>query len=327
MKEKELKISSRAKRLIGQGMFQIKAKAEELERNGEKLLHFEIGDSYFDAPKSVKKACIKAIKQNKTHYTDPKGLYELRKEVAKKTNRKIENVAIVPANFGIFALLSVLCNKGDKIKYPVPGFPTYKAVADYLGLKHSNEAKIEIVNCPNNPTGELDNSCLNNFIIFDAAYASMVYGLVNKIQLCSAIIGSFSKSHAMSGFRLGYVIAPKKIIDKIGLLVETTYSCLPEFVQWAGLEALKIQGYKMDELEKRRDLMYEILSEHYPLEKPEGGIYCWCYCNDGNKEFEELLKKGIVACPGSVFGKKDYIRFCFARPIKDIKKLGELLCE
>jgi len=121
------------------------------------------------------------------------------------------------------------------------------------------------------------------------------------------------------------MIAPKEIIDKVGLLIETTYSCLPEFIQWAGLEALKIEKYKMKELRKRRDLMYNILKKHYKLKKPQGGIYCWCKCDDGEKEFQKLLKKGIVVCPGSVFGKKEFIRFCFARPIKEIKKLGERL--
>jgi len=73
-----MKLSKRSDRLIGQGMFQIKAQAEELERQGKELIHFEIGDSCFNAPKKVKEACINAIKQNKTHYTGSKGLYELR---------------------------------------------------------------------------------------------------------------------------------------------------------------------------------------------------------------------------------------------------------
>ena len=95
---------------------------------------------------------------------------------------------------------------------------------------------------------------------------------------------------------------------------------MPEFIQWAGIEALKIEGYKLKELEKHMNLMYNELKKHYELEKPEGGIYCWCKCKDGNKEYERLLKNGVVVCPGKVFGKKNYIRFCFATSIENIKE-------
>jgi len=321
-----MKLSKRSKRLIGQGMFQIKAKAKE-----PGLLHFEIGDSSFNSPKKVKKACIKAIKQNKTHYTDPLGLQKLREDIAMWRGVNIENVAVVPANFGIFASLSILCNRGDKINYPIPGFPTYKAVASYLGLKKNKKSDVKIVNTPNNPTGDTFCDEKGKTLIIDHTYADMIYDnssrsftYENKIE-----IYSFSKSHAMAGYRLGYMIGSKEFIEKVGLLIETTYSCLPEFIQYAGIKSLKIYDYKTKELVKRRNLMFKILIKHYDLELPKGGIYCWCrLCKattSGNEEFERLLKKGIVVCPGEVFGDKNYIRFCFAKPIKDIKKLGELL--
>ena len=325
---KKIKLSKRSNKLIGQGMFQIKAKA-----TGKDLLHFEIGDSCFNSPKKVKKACIKAIKKNKTHYTDPLGLPELRKAIADKYGEfvNVENVAIIPANFGIFASMSILCDK--EIDYPVPGFPTYKAVASYLGLKRNKKAKIHILNYPNNPTGEIKSFNTPEFVIYDAAYSDMLYGAKCKTFLGndkSIFLGSFSKSHAMSGYRLGYMIGPKEIIEKVGLLIETTYSCLPEFIQYSGIEALKIDGYKMKELKERRNLMHTALADHYTFEDPKGGIYFWCKGGDrdfldGDKEFNRLLKQGIVCCPGSVFGKKDYIRFCFAKPTEEIKKLGEIL--
>ena len=301
-------------------MFQIKAKAK-----GKDLLHFEIGDSCFNSPRKVKKACIKAIKQNKTHYTDPLGLPELRQAIAEKHKCKVENVAVCPANFSIFAAMSILCD--EEVDYPVPGFPTYKAVANYLGLKKKLHAKVKIVNYPNNPTGNNSGTIDAKTLIRDNAYESMFYGGAYRQYVYEDVIDiySFSKSHAMSGFRLGYMLGPKEFIDKVGLLIETTYSCLPEFIQYAGIEALKIGGYKMKELIERRKLMFDILNRDYECDLPEGGIYLWCKCKDGDKEFEKLLKQGIVCCPGSIFGKKDYIRFCFAKQIKEIKKLGELL--
>lgn len=309
-------------------MFQVKVRAEEMERKGKRLLHFEIGDSYFDAPKQVKKATIKAIKDNKTHYTDPKGIYELRKAIAEKHNVLVENVCVCPANFGIFALLSVLCNKGDKVDYPVPGFPTYKAVCSYLGLKRGKKGKVTIINTPNNPTGKRIEKIKSKHTmgIFDFAYDEIQYIPQDEREISgAAFIYSFSKSHSMPGFRLGYVLSTSDVINKMGLLIETTYSCLPEFIQWAGIEALKIREYKLEELRYKRNLMFDILKKHYDIEKPEGAIYCWCKCKNGDKEFERLLEKGIVCCPGSIFGKKNYIRFCFAKSNEEIKRLGELL--
>ncbi len=325
-----MKFSKRANRLIGQGMFQVKTKAENLERTGKKLLHFEIGDTCFDSPNRVKKACIRAIKENKTHYTDPLGLRELRDAIAKRYGVNINNVAICPANFGIFAILSVLCNPKDKIDYPIPGFPTYKAVAKYLNLKRSNNAKIKIITSPNNPDGKIKYGDFgkDQFIILDMAYNKIYFDKEQTIRCNlkkSTIICSFSKTHSMPGFRLGFILAEPELINKIGLLIETTYSCLPEFIQRAGLEALKVEDYKLHNLRFRRHLMYLILKEHYEVELPEGGIYFWCKCKDGDKEAERLLKKGIVVCPGSVFGKRGYIRFCFAKPIKDIRELNKKL--
>ena len=128
----------------------------------------------------------------------------------------------------------------------------------------------------------------------------------------------------MPGFRLGYVIGPKHFIDKLGLLIETTYSCLPEFIQKAGVVAMDIQKHKKAELRQRRAVMCKALKGKYEFKKPAGGIYVWCKCKDGDKEFEKLLEKGIVCCPGSIFGKKDYIRFCFAKDLKEIEELNKL---
>ena len=324
-----MKISSRAKQLIGQSMFQIKQIAEESERKGKKLIHFEIGDPYFNSPRKVKKACIKAIRQNKTHYVSSYGLYELRKAISEKHRCEIDEVLIAPANFSIFLALSILCNKGDKITIPVPGFPTYLAVAKYLGLKIVKNAEVVIGNYPNNPTGEVKSLSSPNWLILDGVYDDMIYESCIKSYVYENIIRifSFSKSHSMSGFRLGYMIAPKEIIDKCSLLIETTVSCFPEFIQIAGLEALKIENYKMKKLKEARDLMVKLINEtDLSCESPIGGIYCWAKIKKGTSKqyFDYALSKGIVVCPGTVFGKEGYVRFCFARPIKDIKEIKRL---
>lgn len=326
-----MKLSKRANRLLGQQMFSIKARAEGLERKGKNLIHFEIGDPYFNAPESVKRACIKAIKQNKTHYVPSKGLYELRNEIAKTNSIDIENVLIAPANFCIFISLSLICDEGDEIVIPNPGFPTYKAVAKYLNLKikykPTKNTKLIIHNSPNNPTGKISElkNADDRWMVFDDVYYNIKYGDTIERRMFNVqktiIIHSFSKSHAMSGFRLGYMIAPKEIVEKGSLLIETTVSCFPAFIQWAGIEALKVNNYKIEELTASRNLMYKGLKElNYELEEPEGAIYCWVKVKNSKDFFEWALKRGVVVCPGEVFGKKNYVRFCFAKSIKDINE-------
>ena len=128
----------------------------------------------------------------------------------------------------------------------------------------------------------------------------------------------------MPGFRLGYMLAREDIIEKAGLLIETTVSCFPEFIQWAGIEALRVEEYKMKELKKRRDLMVELINKLPELccDAPKGGIYCWARVLTMSSEryFKKALEKGVVVCPGEVFGRSGYVRFCFAKPIKEIKE-------
>lgn len=326
-------LSKNNKNLIGQGMFQIKQEAESYERlHNKKLLHFEIGDSYFNSPEEVKDECIKAIQNNKTHYVSSYGLFELREAIAKNHNVDINNIIICPANFGIFATLSVVCDRGDNINYPTPGFPTYKAVAKYLGLNLAkNDFKCSISCFPNNPDGKyVYNSEKGKINIYDMAYENIIYEDfyfdIEKLNLDNDIyIHSFSKTHSMSGFRLGYVIANEEVINKIALLIETTVSCFPEFIQYAGIKALEIKNYKLKELKERRNLMFNILKKYYKVQKPTGGLYLWCECNNDKTEFKKLLRKGIVVCPGKLFGDKYYIRFCFAKSTKDINQLKEKL--
>lgn len=319
-----MKLSKRAERLIGQGMFKIKVETEALERKGKKLCHFEIGDPCLRIPPEAEKAMIQSIRKGQTHYTDPKGLLELRQGIANQFQRSVEEVMICPANFAIFGALSLLCDSGDNVVYPVPGFPTYKAVASYLNLKQNEEGPVKAaIHCsPNNPDGHARNMfCpLTEWHIFDGTYSYLMTYLAKDLLRASKrkliLIGSFSKIYAMTGLRIGFVIAPKKIIDRLGLLVETTYSCLPEFTQRAALATLEKRNFGSYNggmlIDKNLRLSEALESAGYKIEYGDSAIYLWVRVKDGDKEYKRLLKHGIVVCPGSVFGKKNYVRFCSA---------------
>jgi aspartate aminotransferase len=208
-------LSDSAERLIGQKMFQILARAQELEREGRSILHFEIGDPDFHTPERVVNTAIDALKSGQTHYINSAGLLELREKAAEVTFRSrgfapsIDQLLVTPgANFQIFLALSCLANQGDEILVPDPGFVSYEAIISYLGLssqkypvlehnnfeiksadiakKISNKTKAIILNNPGNPTGGVTTEEelrkiykiaqeAGIYIITDEIYARIIY--------------------------------------------------------------------------------------------------------------------------------------------------------
>jgi len=180
------RISEAAKRLTGQPMFHILVKANELERQGRKILHFELGDPNFDAPQNVKKALCDALAKGETHYTNPQGLEEFKIAVADATenSRKfrpsLDQILVCPgANSGIFYAIGCTINHGqaEEVIVPEPCFPTYISSINFLGakavkvpLREENEFRLDpedveraatektrliIMNSPHNPTGSV----------------------------------------------------------------------------------------------------------------------------------------------------------------------------
>jgi len=180
------RISKAARALTGQPMFHILVKANELEQQGRKILHFELGDPNFDAPENVREAVCDALAKGHTHYANPQGLEEFRIAVAdvtensRKFRPSLDQILICPgANSGIFYAIGCTVNYGqdEEVIIPEPCFPTYISSINFLGaravkvpLKEENEFRLNpedveaaitektrliIINSPHNPTGSL----------------------------------------------------------------------------------------------------------------------------------------------------------------------------
>lgn len=181
-------ISQAAKRITGQPMFHILVKANELEQQGRKILHFELGDPDFSPPQNVKEAICDSLVRGETHYTDPMGLREFRVALADVTvnSRKfrpdLEQILVCPgANSGIFYAIGCTINQGqeEEVIVPYPCFPTYISSINFFGakpikvpLKEENQFRLNpedvekavtektrliIMNSPHNPTGSVMN--------------------------------------------------------------------------------------------------------------------------------------------------------------------------
>jgi aspartate aminotransferase len=258
--------------------------------------------------------------------------------------------------------MMALIEPGDEILYPDPSFPIYpsftrglggKAVPFYLEEKNQFQPDIAeitskitprtkalIFNSPNNPTGTVfSEDTLKQiaalavkhdlWVIADEIYARILFtGEYKSIYAMpgmkerTIIIDGFSKSFAMTGWRLGYAVAPKSFIDALDMLVLNTFTCTAEFSQVAAIEALSDSTNAVDamvvEYRKRRDLFVNKLNQiaGFRCQSPDGAFYAWVNVEETGLAAEEIQRllleeAGVAAIAGAAFGPagKNYLRF------------------
>jgi len=258
--------------------------------------------------------------------------------------------------------MMALIEPGDEVLYPDPGFPIYPsftrglgATAVPFGLEERNEfqpdiseiaakitpkTKVLIFNSPNNPTGTVfSDETLERiadlarahdlWVIADEIYARILFtGEYRSISSLpgmaerTVIIDGFSKSFAMTGWRLGYAVAPRHVIDALDLLVLNTFTCTAEFTQVAAVEALADTTHAVDgmvaEYRKRRDLFVEKLNKipGFRCQSPDGAFYAWVNIEETGLPAEEVARLmleevGVAGIAGAAFGPggKNYLRF------------------
>jgi aspartate/methionine/tyrosine aminotransferase len=169
-------------------------------------------------------------------------------------------------------------------------------------------------------------------VVSDEIYARIIYG-ENYISFMSypgmeertLIIDGFSKSFAMTGWRLGYTVAPERFVPALNMLAVNSYTCVAEFSQYAAIEALRdSQGATprmVGEFAKRREQFVRELNgvPGFRCHAPEGAFYAWVNIEETGTSAEEVCRimldeAGVAAIPGAAFGPngKNFVRFSFA---------------
>jgi aspartate/methionine/tyrosine aminotransferase len=378
-----MKMADGMYRIMGEGAFEYLAKAQKLEREGKKVLHFEIGQPDFPTPDHIKEAGFKAIRENFTGYVEPTGILELKETIAEEVKSSrgfkpdLDQILILPgAKPGIFFPMVALVSPGDEVIYPDPGFPTYGSLVKYLNagdvpvaLKEENEfrlnpkdvsdkitdkTKLIILNSPQNPTGsvmtadEIDHIAKiaeekGIYILSDEIYSKMLYDapfhspcIIDNCKNNTILLDGFSKSYSMTGWRLGYIVAPKDLIEKMGLLMINALSCTTSFVQKAGIAALTGTQEPlitmMNAFRERRDTIVKGLNEvnNFSCLTPQGAFYTFPNITKTGMTSREaadhiLYKAGVCCLPGSAFGPagEGYLRFSYATSIETINQAIE----
>jgi len=372
MNDEKHDLSAVSNRLTGQPMFKLLHKAQALEREGRRILHFEIGDCNFPSPPCAVEAAKHALDGGSTHYVNSKGILEFREEIADYTEREWqfrpdpEQILVCPANAVIDFIVRCVADPGDEVIFPDPGFPTYISVANYAGIKAvpvqlskasgyrlkaedvakkvTPKTKLIIINSPSNPTGTMmapeDITAIAElaikhgiYLLSDEIYSKILYDcdhfspvLADKCNERIILLNSFSKVHSMSGWRLGYAVGPIELINKMGLLLETIFSCIPPFIQLAGTAVLRDNArhlpHRVSLLKERRDILFNSLNQlpNISCAKPDGAFYMFPDVSETGLNASEyccrlLHEYGVCFLPGECFGEsgRGHVRISFGK--------------
>jgi aspartate/methionine/tyrosine aminotransferase len=375
-----MNFASNIAHLRPEGAYVVLARAQELEAEGQDIIHLEIGQPDFDTYANISLAGIRAIADGKTGYNPSAGITPLRQALAQDAGKRRgvtfrpENVVVGPgAKPFLFMPLLALLEPGDEVIYPDPGFPTYEAaIAVARGVpvpipldaeagfdldlnafddSISDKTRLVILNSPGNPTGGIyseetlkhvaEAALKHDFwILSDEVYSRLVYGenapsitVLPDIMERTILLDGFSKTYAMTGWRLGYGIMPEALADKVSLLLNHSIGCTATFTQYAGLEAVLGPQEKVEqvraEFQRRRDVIVEGLNAipGISCHMPRGAFYVFpnieAYDRPARKLASYLLDKaGVALLPGTDFGRngEGHIRLSYASSIENIRK-------
>ena len=280
-----MKLASRMSLLGTETAFEVLARAKALEAEGRSIIFLGIGEPDFDTPEHIIDAAKDALDSGYTHYTPSPGIAEVRACIAADMSERqgyqvsANNVVVTPGAKPImFFTILALCEEGDEVIYPNPGFPIYESMIKFSGATpvpmplreerdynpdpaeleklFSSKTKLVIVNSPNNPCGSVMPESTLELIaelaakhgavaLSDEIYKDFYYeGRHTSITKFpgmagnSVILDGLSKSYAMTGWRVGYGVFPDELVEPVTRLVTNSVSCTPAFGQMAAMTAL-----------------------------------------------------------------------------------------
>mgnify|MGYP006175762507 FL=1 len=375
-----MRFAERMNLLKTESAFVVLAKANELQRQGRDIVHFEIGDTDFDTPSNIIEEAYVQLKAGQTHYCPSAGVFELR-EACCDFFRRMGRGEYTPDEIVVGAggkpflyyTIMALVGPGDDVIYPDPGFPVYESVTCYAGanpvplpiLEEKNfrftandlrervtdRTRLLILNYPHNPTGGTLNrdeleaiaeiAIENDIVVLsDEVYAHMLFdgehlsiGTLPGMRERTIMLETFSKTYAMTGWRLGFVAAPAEIADKLTQLITNSVSCVPPFIQLAGVKAILDDQTEsrtmMEDFKRRRDFFVSGLNEipGISCKMPDGAFYAFPNVSGVDMSAEVLADHlldtaGVATLPGSAFGAhaSNHLRMCFANSMEDLEK-------
>ena len=332
-------------------------KVFDLAANLTDPINLSIGQPHFNTPDPIKQALCEAVEGNKNAYSQTQGIKPLLERVQKQADADFghtDRQAFITSGTGggLMLALCTLVNPGDEVlvfdpyfvmykhlatlaggkTVPVDTYPDFKIDLDRVRAAITERTKVILFNSPCNPTGHVasdeemqglaelareKNICL----ISDEIYRSFVYdrpfASPARWNDQTIVIDGFSKSHSMTGLRLGFCHGPAHIIQQMIKLQQFTFVCAPHPVQWAGVAAWNCDVSKfVDQYKAKRDLMLAELSSDFEIHGAGGAFYLFVKApwGTGSEFVAEAIKNNLLIIPGNVFSGRDtHFRISYAQ--------------
>ena len=332
-----------------------------------------VGEPDFDTPWHIRDEGIYSLEKGRTFYTSNAGLKELKIEICNYLKRRFD--VEYDYNKEVMVTVRAMLNPGDEVLIPQPSYVSYtpctvladgvpvtiqleekdkfRLTKEKLLEKITPKTKVLILPFPNNPTGsimepedlaEIAKICIEKdlFVISDEIYSELTY----KGQHCTiaafpgmkertVLINGFSKSYAMTGWRLGYACAPELILKQMLKIHQFAIMCAPTTSQYAAVEALKNGDKDVAEMrsaydQRRRYLVKALRDMGFDCYEPQGAFYVFPSIKKFGMTSDEfalklLEEEKVAVVPGTAFGDcgEGYLRISYAYSLNDLKRALE----
>ncbi|HZD78466.1 MAG TPA: pyridoxal phosphate-dependent aminotransferase [Actinomycetota bacterium] len=374
-----MELAARMGRLGTESAFEVLARAKALEAKGRQIVHLELGEPDFTTPEHIRDAAKEALDRGMTHYVPAPGIPPLREAVAAFLERhgrlspSPDRVVVTPGAKPImFFTILALCEEGDEVIYPDPGFPMYESIANFSGatpvpipLREQNgfrldpeelaslvtdRTKLLILNSPHNPCGSAltkqdleavaeialrhDIVVLSDEVYWMIRYESEHSSIldVEGMQERTVLLDGWSKTWAMTGWRLGFGVFPEYLVEPVTRLAINSVSCTSAFSQHAAIAALtgpmEPSQRMVQEFRRRRDVIVDGLNAIPGVSclTPDGAFYVFPNVSGLGRSSREveahlLEEAGVAALSGTAFGRygDGYLRLSYATSLEDIE--------
>jgi len=359
-----MKLSDRIESIEASRTVRFTTLIKRMRENGKDVIDFAVGEPHYDTPQPIIEATQVALEAKRTRYGPVAGETELRRNLAMQFGGCDQDHILVSngSKQVLFSVFQIICNPLDEVIIPRPYWVSFSQQVRLAGAKPvfvdtiehqldcegirqavTSRTRAILVNSPNNPTGavypetdlkkiaEIAETC-GLYVVSDEAYDQFVYDGIRfhsirefpEIGDRVIVVRSFSKSYSMTGFRVGYVSAPKAIIAALEKLQSHTTGNVCTFAQYGALQALHLGEYFLAhrrlELQRKRDIAFGYAAELFDCVKPRGAFYLFPsirrHLNPGEdaEGFASriLERSGVAVVPGEAFGSVDHIRISYA---------------
>ena len=332
-------------------------------------INLSIGQPDFDVPEEVQQAAIEAIRGGKNGYALTQGMPVLRDKltaaVAAQYDHDNRSLLVTSGTSGALVLvLMTLVNPGDEVILFDPYFVMYDALVGLVGGRSvivdtqsdfridpqrlreaiTPRTKAILLNSPSNPTGVVASeeeirgvaeiaAEHDVALVSDEIYRQFCYDVPfvspARFNPQTLVIDGFSKTHAMTGWRVGFAHGPSAVIEEMTKLQQYTFVCAPQPAQWAAAVAMDvdISGH-IDVYRRKRDLLIEGIGEPYDVVTPSGAFYAFPRApwGTGSEFVDEAIARSLLIIPGNIFSRHDtHFRISYAAADETIRRGVDVL--